>query len=221
MPIRPPKGCIDESDPRVARFGHPAPAWLFPYADLMTELVCFFVILYALSAALDPDVQAAKQEVEQMMQEEGIAGDVKVDKDGMHITLEERGKMAHFESGYADLTPTMIDVLEKLAPTLRKLADKNHDIVVEGHTDSQKIKNEFFWSNWELSTSRATTVVEHLITEESLPANRMAAIGYGPHRPVCEERTRECRARNRRVVFLVRNVPLGSKKKDKKKKAEH
>lgn len=202
-----------ESDSRVAKFGHPAPAWLFPYADLMTELVCFFVILYALSAALNKDLQAAKKEVEQVMQEEKLAGDVKIDKEGMHITLEEYGKMAHFESGYADLTPAMIDVLEKLAPTFRKLADKNHEIIVEGHTDSQKIKNEFFWSNWELSTSRATTVVEHLITKENLPANRMAAIGYGPHRPICEERTRECRARNRRVVFTIRNRPLKIAKK--------
>ncbi|HEX4046542.1 MAG TPA: flagellar motor protein MotB, partial [Elusimicrobiota bacterium] len=69
MPIRPPKGFIDETDPKVAQIGHPAPAWLVNYADLMTELVCFFVILYALSAALNKNVQNAAQEVQKMMKE--------------------------------------------------------------------------------------------------------------------------------------------------------
>ena len=38
MPIRAPKGFIEENDPKVAQIGHPAPAWLINYADLMTEL---------------------------------------------------------------------------------------------------------------------------------------------------------------------------------------
>jgi flagellar motor protein MotB len=42
---------IPEDDRRVAPVGEPAPPWMVNYADLMTELVCFFVILYALSAA--------------------------------------------------------------------------------------------------------------------------------------------------------------------------
>ena len=64
MPMRAPRGFIDESDPKVCLIGHPAPAWLVNYADLMTELVCFFVILYALSAALNKNVQNAAQQVD-------------------------------------------------------------------------------------------------------------------------------------------------------------
>ena len=64
MPLRAPKGFIDETDPKVAQIGHPAPAWLVNYADLMTELVCFFVILYALGASMSKQVQQAKIEVE-------------------------------------------------------------------------------------------------------------------------------------------------------------
>ena len=51
---------IDESDPRVTLIGHPAPAWMVNYADLMTELVCFYLILYALSASLSKPIQEAK-----------------------------------------------------------------------------------------------------------------------------------------------------------------
>ena len=92
MPIRPPKGFISESDPRVSLIGHPAPPWLVNYADLMTELVCFFVILYALSAALNKDIQQARKDIEDLMAEEKIAGEVTVDKEGMHISLEEEGR---------------------------------------------------------------------------------------------------------------------------------
>lgn len=207
MPIRAPKGYIEESDPRVCQVGHPAPPWMFSYADLMTELVCFFIILYALSAALNKDVQEAREQIQEMMQEEGLQGEVKMDREGLKISLEEHGRMAYFESGYSELTPKMADILDKVAPVLRELARKNHDILVEGHTDDVPIHNDYFFSNWELSTARATTVVEHMINEKGFPPGRMAAVGYGPHRPVCGEKTPACRARNRRVVFFVKNAP--------------
>ena len=79
-------------DPRVTLIGHPAPAWLVNYADLMTELVCFFIVLYALSAALNKDVQQAKKDVEEAMKKDKVATEVKVTKDGMSITLEENGQ---------------------------------------------------------------------------------------------------------------------------------
>src|SRR5579864_8769748 len=104
MPHQKVKGMIPMSDPRVTLIGHPAPAWLVNYADLMTELVCFFVILYALSAALNKDVQKAKKDVEEAMKKEQVQGEVKVNKDGMQITLEEKGENVFFESGSAELS---------------------------------------------------------------------------------------------------------------------
>src|SRR5258708_29439395 len=130
---------IDASDPRVTLIGHPAPAWLVNYADLMTELVCFFIILYALSASLNKDVQKAKKDVEEAMKQEKVATEVKVTKDGMQITLEENGENVFFESGSAEFSPKMIDILKKITPMLRKLAVHRHDIVVEGHTDNVPI----------------------------------------------------------------------------------
>src|SRR5437868_1456495 len=105
MPLK--REMIDMSDPRVAQIGHPAPPWLVNYADLMTELVCFFVILYAMSAALNKDVQKAKKDVEETMKQEQIQGKVEVNKEGMQITIEEKGENVFFESGSAELSPKM------------------------------------------------------------------------------------------------------------------
>lgn len=211
------KNMISMSDPRVAQIGHPAPPWLVNYADLMTELVCFFIILYALSAALNKDVQAAKKQVEQAMKQEKVATEVKVTKDGMQITLEENGENVFFESGQAELSSRMVDILAKITPTLNKLAKDGHDIVVEGHTDDVPIHNAHFSSNWELSTSRATSVVHHMIQSLDMPPEHMAAIGYGQFHPLVANDTDEHRAKNRRVVFFVKNKPPNFSKEKKGK----
>lgn len=203
---------ISTSDPRVCLIGHPAPAWLVNYADLMTELVCFFVVLYALSAALNKDVQKAKKEVEEVMKQEQVAGEAKVTKDGMRITIQEKGENIFFESGSADLSPRMAEILATLAPALGDLAKGGHEIIVEGHTDDVPIHTARFSSNWELSTARATSVVHHLIRVHGLPAKNMGAIGYGEHHPLVPNDSDEHRSANRRVVFFVKNKPSASQK---------
>lgn len=208
MPLRPPKGFIDESDPRVCLIGHPAPAWLVNYADLMTELVCFFVILYALSASLDKGMQKGAEEIEKKIKEQGISGEAKLTKEGLVIQLTEKSGPANFKSGFSELTPSMERTLAALAPDIKILAQGDRQVVVQGYTDDIPIKNDFFWSNWELSTARATTVLEHLIDKHGMPPACMAAMGFGEHQPECREKTAECRAKNRRVVILVRNSGL-------------
>lgn len=219
MALRAPKGFIDENSPEVSKVGHPAPPWLAPYADLMTEMVCFFVILYALSASLDKDVQKASQEVNEMIQSGEMKGDVKIDKDGLKITLQEQGEASFFGVGSSDTTPEMEEMMGKLAPSLRKLID-NHEIIVEGHTDSQGISNDYFDSNWELSTARATSVARLMIDRFGFPPDKMGAIGYGQYRPVAPNDTPEGRARNRRVVFFVKNSPKKAAKAEGAPKAE-
>jgi chemotaxis protein MotB len=208
---------IDASDPRVTLIGHPAPAWLVNYADLMTELVCFFIVLYALSASLNKGVQQAKKDVEEKMKQEQVQGQVKVDKDGMKITLEEKGDNVFFESGSSELSPRMKEILSKIAPPLKKLALDKHEIIVEGHTDDLPIRSTRFPSNWELSTARATSVVQYMINGMDFPPQRMGAIGYGQFQPIAPNDTNEHRSMNRRVVFFIKNTPPDFKKGDKSK----
>lgn len=199
------KGMIDESDPRVAQVGHPGPPWSIAYGDLMTEMVCFFVILYALSAALNKDMQKAQAEIQEMIKEGKMAGQVQMDKEGMRITLEENSQMSFFESGRAELTDNMRGQLDKIAPVLRQLSEK-HDIVVEGHTDNIPIATKQFASNWELSTARATSVVKSMLASNFNP-KRMSAVGYGEFHPIVVNDSEVNRKKNRRVVFFIKNNP--------------
>lgn len=211
MPLRAPRGFIAEDDPKVAPIGHPAPPWLINYADLMTELVAFFVIMYAMGAALNKDVQVAKKAVEEMMKEEKIEGKVEINKDGMRIVMQEGGDagaeaVPFFESGKAELTPHMIKILQHLSPKLMELANKKHDVLVEGHTDNVPIAGAYK-SNWELSTARATVVVRYLIDGTQFPPASIGAVGYGEYRPIAPNDLEENRRKNRRVVFFIKNPP--------------
>jgi chemotaxis protein MotB len=201
------RNMIDADDPRVAKIGHPAPPWLVNYADLMTELVCFFIILYALSAVLNKNVQKTFTEMQKVMKDEKIAGEVKMTKEGLRISLEETGQLSFFESGSADLSETMKHNLEVITPKFRSvLADRKFTILVEGHTDNIPIATSRFSSNWELSTARATNVVQFMTAQENLPPQSFAAVGYGEYRPIAANDTNENRAKNRRIVFLIKSV---------------
>ena len=205
MPSRiQPRNLIEEDDPRVSKFGHPAPPWLVNYADLMTELVCFFIILYALSAVLSKHIQNAKKELDKIIKEENLKAKTTITKEGVRFSLEEQGDYAYFASGKADLTDKMVHLLTKLGPLFKSLPN---EIVIEGHTDARPISSDEYASNWELSSARALTVLHHLVDDYHLEQERVSAIGYGEFRPAAPNDTPENMAKNRRVVFFIKNVP--------------
>jgi chemotaxis protein MotB len=194
---------ISIDDPHVSRIGLPAPPWLVNYADLMTELTILFIVLYAMSSALAKDIVKARQDIQDTLKEEKIAGEVVIEKDGLRLSLEEGGSAALFESGSAELTGAMKQIMEKMHGVLYKL-NQTHTIVVEGHTDNVPIKSGRYTSNWELSTARATSVVRYLVSDQKFDPSKLAAIGYGEYRPIAANDTPENRAKNRRVVFFVK-----------------
>lgn len=205
MPLRPPKGMLWESDSRVSLVGHAAPAWMINYADLMTELVCFFVILYALSSALDQSLLKAARDVEGTLKGGSIVGQLTGSKEGLRISLVEDGGLSMFETGKADLTPRMLETLDLIAPKLRSVLE-DHEIVVEGHTDDVPVAGGHYATNWELSSARSTSVARYLVERKGFSAARIAATGYGEHRPAAPNDSPGNRAKNRRVVFLIKNI---------------
>ncbi|MDD5686311.1 MAG: flagellar motor protein MotB [Elusimicrobia bacterium] len=211
--LKPPRGYISETDARVSQVGHAAPPWLINYADLMTELAAFFIMMYAMASALSGTMQKATKEVKETMKQEGIAGEAKMTKEGLKITFEEQQSVPFFVSGSAELLPAMKQYINKITPVLKKgLALKNNVLIVEGHTDNVPIATTQFASNWELSTARATNVVKYIISQGISP-EKMAAIGYGEHKPIVPNDSDANKAKNRRVVFLIKLVsPEGEAK---------
>lgn len=108
-----------------------------------------------------------------------------------------------FAKGSADLGDGGRNELAKLATTLLEIAIKMPDDIdwilrIDGHTDSDPISTAKFPSNWELSTARALSVVHHLISE-GIPANRLAATGFGEYYPIETGTSEAAKAKNRRI----------------------
>ena len=100
-----------------------------------------------------------------------------------------------FRSGYAELMNSAVPILEKIASVGK---NSPYDILVEGHTDDVPIHSARFPSNWELSTSRAVSVVKFMIRVGVKP-EKLSAVGYSKYHPIVPNITPGNRAVNRRV----------------------
>jgi chemotaxis protein MotB len=114
-----------------------------------------------------------------------------------------------FASGSDELTPAARARLDSLAQTLREVsADIPPEIDwvlrIDGHTDKRPINTPRFPSNWELSSARAIAIVKYLVVA-GIPANRLAANGFGEFRPLDPANTEAAYAINRRIEIQLTN----------------
>jgi flagellar motor protein MotB len=114
-----------------------------------------------------------------------------------------------FDSGSDELRADAVEDLRAVARTLSAiLADEPSQMVlVAGHTDDRTIATERFRSNWELSALRATRVAAVLL-RGGVPASRLAAAGFGAHRPRVANLDDGSRRKNRRIEILL--VPMAA-----------
>ncbi|WYX08919.1 OmpA family protein [Achromobacter xylosoxidans] len=104
-----------------------------------------------------------------------------------------------FPSGQATLSPSGLDVIKRLAAILNK---NDYQVSVEGHSDPVPIQTRQFASNWELSSSRATSVLRELV-RDGVAGSRLRAVGYAETRPIESNDTPAGRAANRRVELIM------------------
>lgn len=112
-----------------------------------------------------------------------------------------------FQSGQIMVLDTMVPTLRVIASSIESHPD--WDIFVEGYTDSHRVTEEWqeqYPSNWELGAFRAAAVVRYMTNDLGLPAERFAAVSYGPFRPVADNDTAEGRAKNRMVRVVMHKV---------------
>ncbi|MBN9583003.1 MAG: peptidoglycan -binding protein [Afipia sp.] len=112
-----------------------------------------------------------------------------------------------FDTGQAQLLPEGRAELDKVAAALTDL-DKQIPpeiawvLRVDGHTDVRPINSPQFKSNWELSSARAISVVQYLISL-GVPAQRLVAAGFAEFQPLDPEKTEDAFRRNRRIELKL------------------
>lgn len=200
--------------------------WLATYADAITLLMAFFVMLVSFSKVELPlfeQVQAGiKEELGGQVDSEKpifqlhskmqriIQDTDDVPPEAVDVGFDDAGVVidfasgSFFEPGSATLTGTAELILGKVKRELEVPPYDLFFIDVEGHTDDVPISTERFPSNWELSASRAAAVVRHFI-ERGMAPDRLKAAGYADTKPkvpnldILEEPIPENRSINRRV----------------------
>jgi chemotaxis protein MotB len=202
--------------------------WLMSYADMITLLLAFFVMIISMSH-LDPvryeEVQGGiakdigKHEQTQPLQQlktdmAAAMRGIKIDATQVSIGSDDRGLVLDLDAGTffdpasATLKDDFLPALAQIAATLDSEKYSAFQIEVQGHTDDQPVSTPSFASNWELSAARATVVVRKLI-QDGLNPTRMAAVGYADTRPRVANRDIEGKplpvnqAINRRVSIHI------------------
>lgn len=202
--------------------------WLISYADMMTLLFGFFVLLMSFSKFDVEKFEKARQETTQFfggeyrvpfekftkdlkgkIKEEKLDQQVMIKVDDTGVVITFRGAL-FFETGSSEMRREAVLLLDKIAPIIKKQSS-SLNIQIEGHTDDNPISDSRFPSNWELSAFRATNVL-HYFERAGYSKQSLKAIGFGEIQPVVPNRDnkgqaiKENQAQNRRVVIrLVRN----------------
>jgi peptidoglycan-associated lipoprotein len=107
-------------------------------------------------------------------------------------------KDIHFEFDKYDIRPEDSRTLDANASWLKSNAENL--VLIEGHCD-ERGTNEY---NLALGERRAKATMNYLVSQ-GIQANRITIISYGEERPVCNEKTDSCWAKNRRAHFLVKS----------------
>jgi chemotaxis protein MotB len=184
-------------------------AWLITYADMVTLLLCFFVIMFSLSepngekfnqlaeelkkrgmylpAVLNEDpYDNLKNELDANLGQSGYSRYMNVNSVEGGIEVEMAAS-AFFPSGQARFSKQALPMLKLLSDQMMALKDQEVRVVVEGHTDDSPISTSQFPSNWELSSGRASSVVRYLIAQ-GFPPEKLQAVGLADTEPKAPNR---------------------------------
>lgn len=220
------------------RFGpddeHKHVGWMVSYADLMTIILTFLILLLSISTIAqtkyDLLIQAftgerlgnlheVQDSVDRIVEEQALTGEIRtiLDDEGLHI---EFSNALLFESGSAQLRPEALNVFAPIEEHLVHTLQPIYGITVQGYTDDVPISSARFQSNWDLSTSRAIHVMQRL-AQAGMDKRRMSVQGFADTRPAANidlldlpaiadlppDELHTLRAANRRVVILVQTLP--------------
>jgi chemotaxis protein MotB len=224
---------VEDNKRKVKKALHGEPdqeLWLITYADLITLLLCFFILLFSSSSVNQDAVDQIKASYSSKVKNKKVTtplSEIKNQLDSMlmkevknkSLDIENKDNAINmrflstsfYNSGDAKLLPEGKQIVDKIFDVIEavnKSKKADFQIDVEGHTDDNPISNLQYPSNWELSVARASNVVRYLIDRGMTP-NRLKASGYADIQPVVPNRNAKGQpipanqSINRRVVLRI------------------
>ena len=206
---------------------HADETWLIPYSDLLTLLLALFIVLfatssldkkkaamfeYAISSAFSGDpVSSVSAQIVGLIDEIGglqLGENVGLGSDSQGAVIDI-ANVSMFKPGSVEINKDGMLILEKISQLLNQPKYARFSIIVEGHTDdTQEAMDSYYPSNWELSASRAGSVVRQMIAFKVDPT-RLKAVGMAdiapayPNRDVYGQPIPYNAKKNRRVVIKI------------------
>ena len=124
--------------------------------------------------------------------------DVQVLKGVVYISLADN---MLYKSGSYEINSRASQTLSKIAKIIKDY--KDYDVLIEGNTDNVPIKKTNIRNNWDLSTLRASSVVQALQNDYGVDPKRLTAGGRGEYNPIASNDTEIGKQRNRRTQIII------------------
>ena len=124
--------------------------------------------------------------------------DVQVLKGVVYISLADN---MLYKSGSYEINARAAETLSKIAKIIKDY--KDYDVLIEGNTDNVPIKKQNIRNNWDLSTLRASSVVQALQNDYGVDPKRLTAGGRGEYNPIACYDTEACKQRYRRTQIII------------------
>jgi flagellar motor protein MotB len=209
--------------PRKKRKKESAP-WALSYGDMVTALLCFFIIFYAIEKQMEKKTAAETKGVisDRAPAEEHKVDDIDADYQYTLESLEDLPgleihksssfvdiyfkKTVFFEKGKTDLTAQGKAAVDEVVEKLKKI-DGRYLLEIQGHADRTPVKNKktrWWKTNMELSVLRALNVHDYL-AENYIERNNLVVAGHGNLRKISsEEKSNE--ELNRRISLRLQLI---------------
>ncbi len=123
---------------------------------------------------------------------------VRVLKGVVYISLADN---MLFKSGSYQVNQRAMQTLSKIAKIIKDYRD--YDVLVEGNTDNVPISRTNIRNNWDLSTLRASSIVQVLQHDFGVDPSRLTAAGRGEYNPIADNTGELGRQRNRRTEIII------------------
>jgi chemotaxis protein MotB len=124
--------------------------------------------------------------------------DIKVLKGVVYISLADN---MLYKSGSYEISSQAGETLSKIAKIINDYS--TYDVLIEGNTDNVPISQPNIRNNWDLSTLRASSVVQALQNTYGVDPKRLTAGGRGQYNPIADNSTPGGKAQNRRTQIII------------------